>query len=369
MKTKNILLTAAFSFAAAAGSLAQSPDKDHLGFYTIPGYPFCHMDNKNETYSMVTEHIVPIDANGPKKYIKDNLGLGYFTSVYSPDGADIVISVDNYFENYDYNKIVIMDASKPRPKPRREVRQTTNIKNPFLNWLLSDTKKEEAPAAPPAGPEWVAKGTKEVGFAIEVKSRNEIVFTDTIFYMQEIESAKCPNKTEAKQQVIDKMKQFNLASQMKAYQPFLSKVVGATPLTYLNFNGYGVRVKKKCTIDYSDINEALANFKEAYEFIKKRPWEIEEFKEMAAPSVKVWEEAISQADMKDPNAKVHKEVCAAMYYNMAVYSALSRDYKACVDYFKKADRAKLGFSDALQMSKLAQTWLNAQEAYDQMMAE
>lgn len=366
---KSLFIAASMLLAVSARSFAQSVNRDHLGFYRIPGYPFCHMDYKNETYSLVTEHIVPIEANGSKKYIKDNLSLGYLTSVYSPDGADIVISVDNYFENYDYNKITIMDAAKPRPKPRKEVRQTTTIKNPFLNWLLTDTRKEQTPPAPPSGPEWVAKGTKEVGFAIEVKSRNEIVFTDTIYYMQEIESAKCPKKEDAKQQVIDQMKNFNLATQMKAYQPFLSKVVGSTPLTTLNFNGFGVRVKKKCTIDYSDINEALENFKEAYDFLKKRQWEIDEFKEMAAPSVKVWQESIAAADLKDPKAKVNKEICAAMYYNMAVYSALIRDYQASYDYFKKSDRTDLGFSDALQMSKLAQTWINAEEAYNTMMAE
>lgn len=368
---KSLFVAASMLLAVSTSSFAQSANRDHLGFYYIPGFPYCQMDTKAQTYSIVTEHIVPIDGNGPKKYIKNALSLGYKTSVFSPDGADFVISVDDYFERYDYDKITIMDASKPRPKPRKEVRQTqTTIKNPFLAWLLSEPKETQtaAPAQPATGPEWVAKGSKEVGFAIEVKANDQVVFTDTIYYMQEFESAKVSNKPTAKQQVIDKMKAFNLESQMKEYRPFLSKVVGATPLTTVNFNGFGVKVKKKCTIDYTDINEALANFKEAYEFIKKRQWDIDEFKEMAAPSVKVWEESIANINKADPNAKVNAEVGAAMYYNMAVYYALIRDFQSSMEYFKKSDRTKLGFSDALQMSKLAQTWVNAQEAYDNMMA-
>lgn len=373
MMKKSLFIAASMLLAASSSLFAQSANRDHMGFYSIPGFPYCHMDNKLQTYSVVTEHIVPIDPNGPKKHIKSNIYLGYKTSVSSPDGADIVISVDDDFEKYDYDKITFHDASKPRPKPKKETKQTTKIDMPFLNWLLSDNSSSSTTTTqtppPPGGPLWVAKGKKEVGFAVEVKTQEGIVFTDTIYYMQEFESGEVSSKSTAKEQVINKMKAFNLSSQMKAYQPFLSKVVGSTPLTTLNFNGFGVRQKKKCPHDYSDINEALANFKTAYDFLKQRQWEIDEFKEMMAPSVKVWQESIAAADLKDANAKVNKEVCAAMYYNMAVYSALIRDYQASYDYFKKSDRTDLGFSDALQMTKLAQTWVNAQEAYDKMMAE
>lgn len=370
---KSLAIAASMLLAASTSLFAQSANRDHLGFYSIPGFPYCHMDNKLQTYSVVTDHIVPIDPNGPKKHIKSNIYLSYKTAVSSPDGADIVISVDDDFEKYDYDKITFHDAAKPRPKPKKETKQTTTINMPFLNWLLSDnsstTTTTTTTTQAPAGPLWVAKGKKEVGFSVEVKTKEGIVFTDTIYYMQEFESGEVSSKSTAKDQVINKMKAFNLSSQLKAYQPFLAKVVGATPLTTVNFNGFGVRVKKKCPNDYTDINEALANFKEAYDFLKQRQWEIDEFKEMAAPSVKVWEESIKNANVKDPNAKVNKEVAAAMYYNMAVYSALIRDFNASYEYFKKADRTDLGFSDALQMSKMAQTWINAQEAYDQMMAE
>ncbi|GEM_PF-1549987 len=361
-RMKKIPLILGFLSLPALG-FSQSADRNSLGFFTIAGYPYCQMECNSQTSCIVTDHIVPIQYGSSTSYIKNalNIACSYITDVYSPDGADIVVAVNDFFENQ--GKITYYDAKEKRPAPRNESRQSTTIK--IGSFTLSTGSSAPKPTPPPAEHQYVARATKEVGFTIEVKFKNQLVFTDTIYSMQEFESNAYPNKKMAEDQLVEMLKGFNLSGQMKAYEPFLSKVVGATALTSLNFKVYGVKVRKKCTVDYSDINAAYDNFEKAFDYLKKRQWEIDDFKEKAASSVAVWQKAIEES--KTPNSRISTELCAAMYYNMAVYSALCKDFTASVDYFKLSDKTLVDFGDALRMSKLAQTWVQAKENYETMM--
>ena len=91
------------------------------------------------------------------------------------------------------------------------------------------------------------------------------------------------------------------------------------------------------------------------------------FKKMAEPSVTAWKNALKEANLTDKTARVNKEIAAAMYYNLAVYSVLIKDYQAAYDYFVKADETDLGFDDALAMSKMAMGWVKAEQAYRKRM--
>lgn len=367
MKRK-LLLSAVFSMLVSMVGFAQSPDKNSMGFFTIPGYPYCYMDNNSQTYCIVTDDIVPIESGSPNMFIRRSLflvGRG-LTEVLSPDGADIVISIDNRVEKT--TEVNVFDASKPRPKPKRECRHSTVLKIGNFSVFTDAPSSSEKSAPAPQGHLYVARASREVGFSVKVTVKNEVVFTDTIYSMQEFESEQCPDRVMAKNQVIEKLKGYTLATSLTGYSPFLSKVIGTTGLTTMNFKIYSVKMRRKCQYDYTDINEAQKSFETAYDFLKKRPLQVEEFKTMAAPVVKVWESTIAQANLTDENARVNKSIAAAMYYNMAVYSAMIGDYKACVDYFNKSDKTDLDFADAVRMVPLAQTWVKAQEAYEAMMA-
>lgn len=366
---RKFLLTLVVGLGFASSMMAQSPDKNSMGFFSIPGYPYCHMQSTSETYAIVTDRIVPLTSTNSYIGSALNMGVTYLERVSAPDGADFVISVDNVYENR--SSVDVVDPDKKRPAPRNQTKQSAVLLE-IGRFKIYDTPKSTSTTPAPQGPrKFLAKQTIEMGFTVQVINQanggeGEVVFTDTINVLKDIESDRFPNPDAAKEDLKNRTKDFTLKSVMKEYQPFLAKVVGASPIS-VNFKIYSVRTKKKCTIDYSDINNAYTSFVEAYEFIKKRHGQIEKFKAMAAPSVTVWEENLKQANLTDNTAKVNKEIAAALYYNMAVYSALIKDYQASYEYFIKADETDLGFGDALQMSKLAQTWIKTVEAYNKRM--
>lgn len=353
--------------------MAQTADRESLGFHTVPGYPYCPLDTASESWSLVTDHIVPLQ--GSNSYMRTSmnmLGVSYRTFVSSPDGADIVVAINDYFEKTTPVKIQDLNAKRPAPRKKStQSNQQTVLKiGKFSITTGSSTKVEPTTPPPPPGPHaLVALATREIGFNVEVSSQSGVVFKDTLYYLQDFVSSPYLDKKLAEDDLNKKLSNFTLATQLKDYTPFLSKVIGATPLSTVKFHVYKVRVRKKCTIDYTDINTSVDKFQEAFDFLKKRPFELDRFKEMAAPSVKVWQEALAQSNPNDENAKVNKEITAAMYYNMAVYSALCKDFAGSENYYKKADEVLFDFGDASRMAKLVKTWVVAQENYKKSLSE
>ena len=369
---KRILLSILATFFAVTFAMGQTSDRNRMGFFAIPGYPYCHMPNTSETYAIVTDNIVPLTKENA--YIGEALNLGclYLNRVPDPDGADFVISVDNtYFKK---SKVDVVDPNKKRQGPRKETKQQSVILE-IGRFKWYDTPKQSTSVnntpQPSAPRKFIAKQTIEMGFTIRVMSQTEdgngqVVFSDTLSFLEDIESDACPDPQMAKNNLADKTKDYSLKTFMSGYQGFLAKVVGASG-TLVNFKMYSVKTKKKCPYDYSDINNACTQFAEPYEFIKKRHSQIDKFKKMAEPSVTAWKNALKEANLTDKTARVNKEIAAAMYYNLAVYSALIKDYQAAYDYFVKADETDLGFDDALAMSKLTMTWIKAEKAYKKRM--
>lgn len=358
-----------------AGSLmAQTADKESLGFFSVWGYPYCQIDTTAETWSIVTDHIVPITNN--TTFIRSNvlqLGCSYRTSVASPDGADIVVAINDYFEKT--TPIVFDELYKKRPAPRKKSTQSnqkTVLKIGKFTYIseTSEPKKDVGGPQPVEGPSSiVALATREIGFNVEVKTQAGLVYTDTLYFLRDFVSSPFLDKKLAADDLNKRLSSFTLGGELNNYTPFLSKVIGSTVLSTVKLHLYKVKVKKKCTIDYTDINSSVEKFQEAFDFIKKRPFELDRFKELAAPSVQVWKDAIAQSNPTDANAKVNKEVTAAMYYNMAIYCALCREFEGCESYFKKADQVYFDFADAARMAKLVKTWTVARENYIKSLSE
>ncbi|MCR5498399.1 MAG: hypothetical protein K6F48_11235 [Paludibacteraceae bacterium] len=370
---KRILLGVLMLAAGSGTMMAQTADRESLGFHTVPGYPYCPIDTAAESWSLVTEHIVPLQSSTSfMRTSMNTLGVSYRTFVSSPDGADIVVAINDYFEKSTPVKIEDLSAKRPAPRKRStQSNQQTVLKIGKFSITTGSSKTVEptTPPPPPGPHALVALSTKEVGFTVEVSSQSGVVYTDTLYYLQDFVSNPFLDKKLAEDDLHKKMSGFTLANQLKDYSPFLSKVIGSTPLSTVKFHLYKVRVRKKCTIDYTDINTSVDKFQEAFDFLKKRPFELDRFKEMAAPSVKVWQEALAQSNPNDENAKVNKEITAAMYYNMAVYSALCKDFAGSESYYKKADEVLFDFGDASRMAKLVKTWAVAQENYKKSLAE
>ena len=369
---RRILLSILATFFAVTIAMGQSSDRNRMGFFSVPGYPYCHMQNTSETYAIVTDNIVPLTKDNA--YIGQALGFGvpYLNRLPDPDGVDFVISVDNAY--FKQSKVDVIDPNKKREGPRKETKQQTVILE-IGRFKWYDTPKQSASMnntpQPSAPRKFIAKQTIEMGFTVHVINQaeganGEVVFSDTISFLEDIESDACPDPQMAKNNLADKTKDYSLKTFMEGYRKFLAKVVGASPTT-VNFKMYSVKTKKKCPYDYSDINNAYTQFAEPYEFIKKRHSQIDKFKKMAEPSVTAWKNALKEANLTDKTARVNKEIAAAMYYNLAVYSVLIKDYQAAYDYFVKADETDLGFDDALAMSKMAMGWVKAEQAYRKRM--
>ena len=360
MKRKFTLLL--LSALTATTLLAQTADRKHLGYMEIAGYPYCDMEQGLSSYSIVTDHVTPIQFQGPTYFIKEalNPGCSYMDNIYNPEGVDIVIAVNNLFESE--SDIHFMKLRDKRPPLREKAGHTSTIKVSDVTLFASQRRQNPVKPAP-SGPQVVGRAIKEVGFEIEVTVKGELTFADTIYVMMEYESAPQADEKMVEEDLHAQMAGLNLKNELTKYKPYLSRIIGAAPLTSYTFRGYAVKVKKKCTIDYSDINKAFDEFETAFDYVKKRQWNIDEFKEKAAPSVQVWEEALAQSDVNNEKAKINKEITPALYYNLGVYSALCKDFSGAANYFKKSDDTLPDFGNALEMYKLAQTWINAQNEY------
>lgn len=71
---RKFLLTLVVGLGFASSMMAQSPDKNSMGFFSIPGYPYCHMQSTSETYAIVTDRIVPLTSTN--SYIGSALNMG-----------------------------------------------------------------------------------------------------------------------------------------------------------------------------------------------------------------------------------------------------------------------------------------------------
>ena len=207
--------------------------------------------------------------------------------------------------------------------------------------------------------------TKEVGFSIDISTKGGVVFTDTVYYLVDFESEILPDRESAEDDLRKQLSSFTLYGELKNYSPFLIKVIASKPIDMLRLHIYRVKNKKKCEIDYSDINNAASSFEKAYDYLKKRPQEIEHFRKITSSALKVWRDNIARKD--EQNGKVNEQVLASLYYNIAVYYTLVRDYQTASEYFRLSDQTVVGFADALRLSTLSNTWGNAQEAYRKRM--
>lgn len=367
---KKIFIVSLMTLCCAVSLMAQSSDKHHLGFFQVPNYPIVKMQSNNETYAIVTDRIVPLTSDN--SYIGQymNLSCNYLSRVSSPDGADFIISVSNVATSTTTPEVY--HVSKKRPTLPSKITSTGKVeKNTFSSFKYTSDLNPLKSSSLHSEYSFVAIQTRTIQFNVEVinqQNGGETVFQDTVYACIGIECNPQENGEEAKKTVTKDLERFTLKTVMTQYGKFLSSILGGAPTT-VNFRAFSVNVKKKCTIDYSDINNAYTNFEQAYEFLKKRQSKIDKFKEMAEPSVKVWLDNLSQANLTDKTAKVNKEVAAALYYNMAVYSILIKDFKASADYFTKADQADSGFDNASAMAKMAENWKKDQEEYEKRMAE
>ncbi len=354
---------------------AQSPDKMSLGNFSVPGFPYVPMQDNSKSFSIVKDH-KPIKGFSADGYIPQSLYLrpSWMTYTQQPDGADIVISVNDLFSEVYATKFYQASEKKPKLKGK-EVKQTAKdviAKMGKLSVSLGNSTQSSIPFAPipslgmpKAGS--IARAEKYMGFNIEARTGEGVVFSDTVTINQEFESDIQMDITYANDLVVEKTKSLTLPNEMRAYTPFLFKALGMSPLEEVKFHIYKIKANKKSPHDYSDINQAAESFKQGFEVIKKRQIELDPFDKIATPAVQLWKNNLDQADLNNNNAKINKEVAAALYYNLGVYYAIMKDYEQAFEYFKKSKAAMPELEDIDEITESASSWASAQREYKRMM--
>lgn len=336
---KSWLLLVAGLVVAVGTTYAQTSDKNSLGFFSISGYPTCMMPIGYKTYSLVSNNNIPIE---PFSLVDRNIRLTRMKKTNIPEGADVVLLFEDVFERSSDIRIDDDRHEKRRRKPGH-----------------------------PAPPLFMGYGNKEMGFVVTVFENvdDRILFTDTIYNSIDFTSDWNEDPKVARKQTADKMKAYTIENMLEEYSPTLNKILGTTRMSTTRLHAYSVKTKKKCKIDYSDLKTAFDKFEEASKIIDKDDWNIDAFKVAAESSMKTWMGALEESNLSDGKAKINRDITAAIYYNVATYYLMTKDFDIAKRYFKKSDETDSGFGDAAAMANMMDIWHKAKTKYEKMMSQ
>ena len=85
--------------------------------------------------------------------------------------------------------------------------------------------------------------------------------------------------------------------------------------------------------------------------------------------IDLWESLLKESDLSNEEAKINAEVTAALYYNIAIYNVLIKEFQSAQDYFTLSEKTDNGFGDAKEMAELVDRWKTAKEKYEERMAK
>lgn len=234
---------------------------------------------------------------------------------------------------------------------------------------MTDTREEGSRDILPSS--FMGYGNKEMGFIVTVFENvdDRILFTDTIYNSIDFTSDWNEDPKVARKQTADKMKAYTIENMLEEYSPTLNKILGTTRMSTTRLHAYSVKTKKKCKIDYSDLKTAFDKFEEASKIIDKDDWNIDAFKVAAESSMKTWMGALEESNLSDGKAKINRDITAAIYYNVATYYLMTKDFDIAKRYFKKSDETDSGFGDAAAMANMMDIWHKAKTKYEKMMSQ
>lgn len=348
MKVKSILIGALLLVSSTI--FAQKPDKESLGFRTVRDYPTLNIRKGVKTFSILNENSVqsPMSDLG-SAFNFSSKGVKY---VNNPQQAELIFKVSNVQETV--SDIIILDdrhkiVKGPNGKPMKAV-----------------------PKKAPDGTiikEYQGKATKSVKFDYSIILDNEEVYTKSYENSVNFETEWITDSKAARAKITNMTQTFGLLTAANEIAPDLKKLSGTQLLATIKLDIYGVKQKKKCLHDYSAINNSVLKFKTASEYLEKDEFNTEPFKKDVKEVIDLWESLLKESDLSNEEAKINAEVTAALYYNIAIYNVLIKEFQSAQDYFTLSEKTDKGFGDAKEMSELVGRWKTAKEKYEERMAK
>lgn len=329
---------------------AQDPDKESIGFRCIRAYPKLNIPPGVKSFAITDENYVTYNSDSP---IGSSLHLQIagFKQVANPKNAEVIIMFKNVQEAL--SDIVILDD---RHK------------------LVNGPKgKKMKPAAPKLGPdgkpikEFKGEATKETSFSYQIEMGNEIIYSDNIHKVDHFETSWLPSPHAAKDAILKLTKDAGVAKEVKKLKNEIKSLIGSDILANIKLDIFGAEQKKKTPHDYTELNNSIIQFETAAEYLKEDEFNTEPFKEEVEKIVALWEILIKESDLTNKNAKVNAELTAALYYNIAIYNILIKDFSTAESYFKLSNNTYKGFKDALEMAVLAKRWNASKVEYEKRM--
>ena len=230
-------------------------------------------------------------------------------------------------------------------------------------------------AVPKVGPdgkpmkEYQGRVSKSIRFNYEIVLDNAVVYSNSYQNSAELETAWIADAKVARAEVQKLAANYNVTVGVNEIQSELRKLAGTNSFATIKLDIYGAKQRKKCPHDYTALNNSVIKFKTESEYLEKDEFNTNPLKENVKDVITLWEEMLKESNLSNEEAKVNAEMTAALYYNLAIYNVLIKDFKTAVNYFNLSEKSEKGFSDAKEMAILVAKWQSAQEAYENRMAE
>ena len=317
-----------------ASAMGQTNDRTSLGFYKMSNYPTCPRSLEARTY-MVTQENDVLAKGSPAKALDLS---GALKRVFNGT-ADITVQVTDTFVRS--SEIVIEDN----------------------RYEIANRKVQ----GPPPPIQYIGRIYKDFGFTVNVKEGDRVIYTDNFSKNVKVESNWYRDPRMAQDSAYARAKKVTFRNVIKDYTKKLNKVLGTEWAMQIRLHFYNVRIKKKCTMDYSDLTAAAANFEQAFEIVKAFEYDIEKFKAAAQPSVDAWNKALKESNVNSESARINKEITCGLYYNLAIYHMFTKEFDLSEEYFMKAEKIAPGFGDAKRMAPTVERMKRPKAEYESMM--
>lgn len=349
MKIKSTLISALLLVAST--TFAQKPDKESLGFRTVRDYPTLNIRAGVKTFSILNENSVqaPLSTDLGSAFNFSSKGVKF---INNPQQAELIFKVSNVQETM--SDIIILDdrhkiVKGPNGKPMKPVPKTA-----------------------PDGTiirEYQGQVSKSVKFDYAIILDKKEVYKSTYENSVDLETEWIADSKVARAKIANMAKSFGMLTGANEIAADLKKLSGTQLLVTIKLDIYGVKQKKKCLHDYSAINNSVLKFKAASEYLEKDEFNTEPFKKDVKEVIALWESLLKESNLTNEEAKINAEITAALYYNIAIYNVLIKEFQSAQDYFRLSEKADNGFGDAKAMAELADRWNTAKKKYEERMAK
>ncbi len=331
--TKHSLATIAlggFLLLFSSHSFAQSLSKNNIGSFKFSCYPTAPIPLGYKLYAVVDENNISYPAESP---VAKNIFLKSMKKVQMAEGADILIKVSNL----------------------------ETVTHPPMVFENRNRRDDEAP-------KYKAKQKKDIMFDIVVSDSAFIILQDHVRKNETVESQWMSASSKAEKSATLKIQSFTIEKELSRYNTQIQYKLGDCKLTETKIIVYGAKPKKDSPFDYTEINNAVVEFKKAAEVIKNNDYDTLLFKEKAQYCVDVWEKELEECNHAESD-KLTEEMVASLHYNLASYNILCKNYEEAMYHLSKSNKIKSNFGNTKDLLYLVHSWENLKKAYEKMIAE